>query len=91
MKKIELLNSEGPILIAEWADRTRKFNTDLIMVTLCRTDECYLFTKNEFVDYLSGDFVVEDCILGKYSHFKREDYTGMLPSYENLMAFINYR
>jgi hypothetical protein len=91
MKQIELLNSEGPILIAEWMDRSSKFNADLILVTLLRTDESYLFYKDEFVQYLNGEFIVENNLLGKYSEFRKVDYFGMLPSDEKLNTFLNFK
>jgi hypothetical protein len=87
MKKIELLNSEGPVLVAS---HHNSFSIDEEPNILLKFDggKSYIVTENELLEYLAGDLILRD------THKNNSIYTSypssMKPPVEKIQEFLNY-
>jgi hypothetical protein len=83
--KLELLNSEGPILVGKSVKE--KGTTKFILSFGSREKKPFELTKEEFIQFVSGEVGYKD-LDGEmmiYPNFSQ----GMRPSHKKLEEFIN--
>lgn len=82
MKNLELLNSEGPILVAHKVEN----NPDLFLVE-DRAKVKFELTREELQSFLDGSAIFADS-LGNLWDYEKES-SGMKPSNEAIQTFLN--
>lgn len=82
MNKLELLNSEGPILVAHKVEN----NTDLFLVE-DRAKVKFELTREELQSFLDESAIFADS-LGNLWDYEKESL-GMKPSNEAIQTFLN--
>jgi hypothetical protein len=83
--KIELLNSEGPILVGESVNKDGV--TRFILSFGSRKKNPLELSKKELIGFIAGDFVIEDPEGDLIKYTELSD--GMKPKPSDLEAFIN--
>jgi hypothetical protein len=84
-KKIELLNSEGPILTASKMP-TLESNEEAICLQFNQSKAFIMLTEEEFKEFLLGTISIDaGDTTWNYTHFSE----GMKPTPESLKQFIN--
>ena len=83
--KIELLNSEGPILVGESVDKDGV--TKFILSFGSRKKNPFELSKKELTGFIAGDFMIKDPEGDLIKYTELSD--GMKPKPSDLEAFIN--
>ena len=87
INSIELLNFEGPVLVAHKAENTYEPGKYIFIITDERKKIIEVFNTDRFTDFLMGVFDVKDS-MNRYWNYPSESYEAKPPA-DKLYDFIH--